>query len=169
MKKIFSLFILFLSITSIHAQDAGKKKEIPPYRILNTDSTYITPANLKKNKPVIIVYFAPDCTHCQHFTNELKAALNKELKQHSKPLHNTQIVMVTYAMLQSIQIFYKDFGLSKYPNIVVGTEGYTYLVQRYYEVKSTPYIAVYNKHGQLIQGFEKAPKIADLLAALKKA
>ncbi len=170
MKKLFcSLLFLLFFVVSLHAQDSNKNKWIPPFRILKTDSVYITPAYLKKNKPVMIIYFAPDCTHCLHFTYDLKDAMDKEIKQHGKTLRNTQIVMVTFAMLQSIQVFYKDLGLAKYPNIIVGTEGYTYLVQRFYQVKTTPYIAVYNRGGQLIQAFEKVPKISELLAALKKA
>ena len=51
----------------------------------------------------------------------------------------------------------------------MGTEGYTYVVQRYYDVKSTPYIAVYDKKGKLIKGFDKIPTMQDILAELKKA
>jgi hypothetical protein len=78
-------------------------------------------------------------------------------------------VMVTFVtQLKAIQVFYRDFDLKKYPNITVGTEGYTYLVQKYYQVKTTPYIALYDRNGKMTQGFDKPPAIDDLAAAVQK-
>src|ERR1700710_2655428 len=91
---------------------------IPPYHILTTDSVYVTPANLKKNKPVVIIYFSPDCGHCQH--------MMKEMKPKMKEFGDAQIVMITFmdpSMLIAVKTFYQDFGLKKYPNFIVGTEG----------------------------------------------
>ncbi|MBW4891100.1 hypothetical protein KXQ82_15345 [Mucilaginibacter sp. HMF5004] len=167
MKRIALLFSFILTFASLNAQNGGKP--IPPYRILNPDSVYVTPAQLKKSGPVMIIYFSPDCTHCQHFTDEITDQLKAEKKQHKNLLHKTQIVMITWSSLQAIQVFYKDYELDKYPNITVGTEGYTYLVQKYYQVKTTPYIAVYTKAGKLVQAFEKVPKLSDVVAAIKKA
>lgn len=156
-----------LCINNIQAQKTDVKG-IPPYRLLTKDSTYITPANLKKDKPVMIIYFSPDCTHCQHLTFEMKEEFDKEKKKKDNTLRNTQIVMATWTQLQEIQIFYKEFELAKYPNIVVGTEGTTYVMQRYYQVKSTPYIAIYSKAGKLVKAFDKVPTITDIISTLKK-
>jgi hypothetical protein len=51
----------------------------------------------------------------------------------------------------------------------VGTEGHSYVVQKYYQVKTTPYIAVYDRKGNLVKAFEKAPTIDTLIATVKKA
>ena len=52
----------------------------------------------------------------------------------------------------------------------MGTEGYTYVVQRYYQVGTTPYIAIYDKKGKLSKTYTKPPeKIEELVAAVKKA
>jgi thiol-disulfide isomerase/thioredoxin len=167
MKKIALLFCLVLTLSSLNAQDGGKP--IPPYKILTTDSVYVTPAKLKKNAPVMIIYFSPDCTHCQHLTDELTDQLKTEEKQHKgMPLHKIQIVMITWSTLQAIQIFKKDYELGKFPNITIGTEGYTYTVQRYYQVKTTPYIAIYDKNGKPVHSFDKVPKFSDILEAVKK-
>lgn len=83
-----------------------------------------------------------------------------------------QIVMITWSNnfdIRAIKTFYHDFDLKKYPNIIVGTEGYTYTVQKYFQIETTPYIAVYNRSGKMVKGFAKAPTIEDLLAAVKKA
>jgi thioredoxin-related protein len=167
MKKTLFLFLLLISIITIKAQKTDTGKTIPPYRLLTKDSVYITQANLKKNKPVMIIYFSPDCTHCQRMTYEFKEEFTKEAKAKSKVLSHVQIVMATWTQLKAIQVFYRDFGLDKYPNIIVGTEGTTMQLQRYYQVKTTPYIAIYSKTGQLVKVFDKVPKIEDIIATLK--
>ena len=80
-----------------------------------------------------------------------------------------QIVLITFVtQLKAIQVFQRDFDLAKYHNITIGTEGYTYLVQKYYQIKNTPYIAIYNRNGKLSQAYPMVPKIPVLMAALKK-
>jgi len=79
------------------------------------------------------------------------------------------ITFVEPARLRAIKDFYKDFDLKKYPNFTVGTEGYTYVVQRYYQVATTPYIAIYDKNHKLSKAYTKPPKIEELVAAVRKA
>ena len=164
MKPLY-LILLFLGITlTACSQDAPPNKEIPPYKILTSDSVYATSANLKKNIPVMIMYFAPDCPHCQHMT--------EELTKHIKEFGNTQIVMITFVnpnvQFKAITKFVKDYHLKKYPNITVGTEGYTYFVQKFYQVRNTPYEAVYDKKHRLVETFAKIPDVKDLVKAVKE-
>jgi len=169
MKMINKLLLFFGLITIVSASCAqnppvSKSKAaqgIPPYRILNTDSVYVTPADLKKNMPVMVIYFSPDCSHCQHLMYELKPKMNE--------LKHVQVVMVTFVQqIKAIQVFYRDFDLKKYPNFTVGTEGYTYLVQRYFDVHMTPYIALYDKNRKLVKAWEKAPSADELADEAKK-
>jgi thioredoxin-related protein len=168
MKRTLCLFLLLIGITNIKAQKADTLKVLPHYRLLNQDSVYVTQANLKKDKPVMIIYFSPDCPHCQRLTYEFKDEFEKEAKHHTSELSHAQIVMATWTQFKAIQVFYREFGLNKYHNIVVGTEGTTMTLQRFYQVKTTPYIAIYSKTGQLVKVFDKVPKLEDILATLKK-
>ncbi len=161
MKRILFFLSLVITVGCTRAQNSGNIQNIPDYRILDADSVYRTPANLKKNQPVMIVYFSPDCSHCQHLMNEIKG----QMKDFSK----IQIVMVSAVDYRMIKGFYKDFGIAAYPNITVGTEGNSYKVLQYYNVKTTPYIAIYNHKHKLLKAYEKAPKIEDLAAMAKKA
>lgn len=160
MKKLLSLFVLVILASCIRAQDKGIEN-LPMYHIVNQDSVKMTSSNLKKNKPVMIIYFSPDCGHCQHLMYEMKPKLNK--------ISNVQIVMITFTPYVMVKDFYKSFGLKAYPNITVGTEGYTYEMQQYFHVKTTPFIAIYNKSGHLVKAYEKVPDIDDLIAAAQKA
>ena len=165
MKKLV-LFVCFIAAVACTNAQTQIKPFVPPpvipdYKILTTDSVYITPANLKKNKGTMIVYFAPDCSHCQH--------LMFELKSHMKEFKNIQVVMITFVQqLKAIQVFARDFNLKKYPNWTVGTEGYTYKVQQFYHVATTPYLAFYNKIGKPVKYIDKDPKVDTILAVVKK-
>lgn len=167
MKKLFLLLSLIIAAGCTRAQDTVNTKniqKIPPFKILKQDSTWFSAANLKKNKPVMIIYFSPDCSHCQH--------LMYDMKSHMKELRNVQIVMVTFteaSMLKMIQDFYKTFDLKKYPNITVGTEGHTYVVQRYYQVRTTPFIAIYGHDGKLVKAYAKVPAMPVLVKVAKGA
>ena len=165
MKKIVLILSLIIVAYSCNAQTGAKPNidKIPPFKILKPDSTWFTPNDLKKGKPVMVIYFSPDCSHCQHMMYDMKP----KMKQFS----NAQIVMVTFTdfnRLAMIRNFVRDFDLAKYHNIIVGTEARTYLVQRYYQVATTPYVAIYDKKGKLIRAFNRLPAIDTLAATVKK-
>jgi len=171
MKKIFFFLSLIIIAGCSQAQTTSPEKlpapnidKIPAFRLLTKDSTYITNANLKKDKPVMLIYFAPDCSHCQRLMYEMKPDMEK--------FKGVQIVMVTFIqtnMLKMLKEFYRDYNFAAYPNILMGTEYPNYVVQRYYNVSTTPYIAIYDHKGKLVKAFEKAPKMAELEAAIKKS
>jgi peroxiredoxin len=164
MKKLFVLFCLIIAAGCSHAQEHDSPgASLPSYRVLTTDSNWITPASLKA-KRTLLIYFAPDCPHCQHLTMDIK----QKIKQFS----DTQIVMVTWSNnydIRAIKNFVRDFDLKKYPNITVATEGYTYQMQKYFKIETTPYVAVYNSKGKLAKAFRKQPEADDVLKAVKAA
>jgi thiol-disulfide isomerase/thioredoxin len=162
MKNILILLSLIIVTGCTRAQDVSKIQNIPPYKVLSApDSAYKTPANLKKDQPVMVVYFSPDCSHCQHLMYEMKG----QMKDFSK----IQVVMITPVDYKMVKGFYRDFGISEYPNFTVGTEGYSYQVLKYYNVKMTPYIAIYNHKHKLLKAYDKVPKIKELAGMVKKA
>lgn len=160
MKYLFIAFFFLFGSMETFAQRNPVPQGIPPFRILSiADSTYLTPANLKKNKPVVIIYFAPDCDHCLKFT---KAILSK-----IKTFRDAQLIFITFAGYRNTKDFVKKFGLAKYPNITVGTEGYTYTVQRFYKVSITPFTAVYDKQQRLLKTFPQIPNVEEITSLLR--
>jgi thiol-disulfide isomerase/thioredoxin len=164
MKKLLLLFCLVIAAGCTRAQNNAPVTGMPPYHILTIDSTYATPANLKKHRRVMLIYFGTDCPHCQHLTMELKSKM--------KEFGDTQIVMITWSDkfdIRAIKAFYRDYGLKKYPNITMGTEGYTYTVQKYFRILTTPFIAVYDNEGKMVKSYDKSPDIDALVATVKSA
>jgi thioredoxin-related protein len=164
MKKLFVLFCLIIAAGCSRAQENDKAgAAIPPYKVLTTDSNWVTPANLKARR-TLLIYFAPDCPHCQHLT--------MDIRQKIKQFGDTQIMMMTWSNnydIRAIKNFVRDFNLKKYPNITVATEGYTYLIQKYFKIETTPYVGIYNSKGKLTKAFRKQPEADDVLKAVKAA
>src|SRR6185436_1169349 len=110
------LFFLFCIISiSAHTQtqtDPPYKRfpTIPPLKLLLTDSsTVFTDKDLKKNKPVFLILFSPECEHCQKETEELITKIDS--------FKNIQIVMATFMPVDKIRPFYNDYKLDRFPNI----------------------------------------------------
>jgi len=162
MKNIVLFLGLIITAGCTRAQNNTKIQNIPAYRILCApDSSYRTLANLKKDQPVMIVYFSPDCGHCQQLMYEMKGRM--------KDFAKIQVVMVTPVDYKLVKVFYRDFGISAYKNFTVGTEGYSYQVLKYYDVKMTPYIAIYDHKHKLLKAYSSAPKVKELAAMVNKA
>jgi thioredoxin-related protein len=164
MKKLLVLFCLIIATGCSFAQVNDKVgAAIPQYKVLTADSVWKTTANLKPRR-TLIIYFGTDCPHCQHLT--------MDLKQKIKQLGDTQIMMITWSNnydIRAIKNFVRDFDLKKYPNITVATEGYSYTLQKFYKIETTPYIAVYNSKGKLTKAFRKQPETDEVIAAVKVA
>lgn len=133
---------------------------LPPIRILLSDSaTLYTKAEIPAGKPVVFMIFSPDCSHCQDETQELKAYMNE--------LKDVQIVMITFHPLWQMNDFISKYGLTAYKNIVVGKD-ISYMTMDFYGLRKIPYLALYNKKGNLIGGFEGSLPLPLLIELLKK-
>jgi thiol-disulfide isomerase/thioredoxin len=159
------LFLLMIALLGLYAQNSfaqlpPDKKEMPAFKIQMTDSKYFTAADLKKNEPVILIYFSPTCDHCKAFTEKLLPHINE--------LGKTQIVMVTFLPINEIVPFENEYHLEKYPNLKIGTEGYSFTVQKYYAIRNFPMTAVFNKHEVLDTIYRQAPDVNVLVSEVKK-
>src|ERR1044072_5869450 len=120
MKNILIFFTIFLSV-SVLAQDkdslapSRQFKTIPQFKILLMDSTtWFTKAGLSSKKPTWIIYFSPDCGHCQIETEEIISNI--------KSLQNVQILLVTSRPFEDVKAFYDHYLLKRFPNITVGID-----------------------------------------------
>jgi len=154
--------------SSSTAEQPAKPKlnidKIPAFKILTQDSVYVNNSILQTGKPVVFIYFSPDCSHCQR--------MMYELKPYMKDFSKSQVVMVTFiqvSYLKMLKEFRRDFSLGSYPNFITGTEYPDYKLQRYYQVATTPFIAIYDRKGKLVKYFDKLPKdITEFVDVVKK-
>lgn len=157
-KIIFSLSFIFLSI-QVLAQAPDSTYKIAPFKITLSDGKQFKSTDLKPGS-AILIYFSPDCDHCQEFT--------KEIVQNYSKIRNKQIVMITAQPLSMVKRFIQDYSLSKYPNIKIGSEGKTYKVQYYYQIQSFPFVAMYNRNGRLSTVYQGRQPFSQFLKGIQR-
>jgi thioredoxin-related protein len=158
-RKLAILFLLLTASITSYSQSAASSGKIAPFQIRLTNGQQFTSSQLAAG-PVVLVYFSPDCDHCQDFTKDM-------LKNYSV-IANKQVVMVTFQAMDMLKPFVTQYRLGTYPNIKVGTEGTSYLVQRYYQIRSFPYIAIYDKKGNLVKTYEGEQPHDEIFKTIKQ-
>lgn len=126
---------------------------------MQTSGRMIGPAVLAPGKPVMLIYFAPDCSHCTTLLN----GVFKEMPA----FKNTTLLLATFKPVADLQAFERAYKTTSYPNIITGTEGNTFFLRYFYNVQRTPFVACYNKKGQLVRTYSNEPTVKDLLAGMK--
>lgn len=132
---------------------------IPPFRLLKLDSaTYLTKEDLRKNRKTIVMYFSPSCEHCKHQTEAILADF--------KDFKDIEIVMATYMPFSEMKEFDEHYKIYEHPNIKIGRDE-KFVLPPFYRIKNLPYLALYDRRGNLITTFEGTQKTDTLLKALK--
>lgn len=160
MKKCVLSLCLLVSFTLLFSQanvEPPYKRfpTAPPLKLLLTDSTTIfTDKDLKKDVPLFFILFSPDCDHCQKETEELIDMIDS--------FKNIQIVMATTLHFDKMKWFYNHYQLQRFSNITVGFD-MQYILPTYYRISSMPFLAFYNKKGNLIEGIQGALPLKKVL------
>lgn len=164
MKRLFTIAFLLTALCSL-AQTAPQQAPylrfptLPPLQLLLGDSTTkYTKEDVPRKKPVLIMVFSPDCSHCQHTAEELMAA-----KEKWNDLH---IVMATLHPLWQMNAFVEKYDLKHLPNLVVGKD-VSYILPSFYGLHNLPYLAFYNKKGSLITGFEGSMPLDKIVSTFR--
>ncbi len=163
MKKILlPAFLIMVCLTASFSQTmvSQASSAIPTFRMQLTNGQYFSSADIPKSKPFVLIYFAPDCDHCLVLMDQLFKKIHQ--------LDKTSVVMITFKPLSELSAFEKKYNTTKYPNIKVGTEGYSYVLRNYYKLEKTPFTAVYDKKGLLAFSYKNETPVDEMLARVKK-
>ncbi|MER3472101.1 MAG: hypothetical protein C4330_12480 [Chitinophagaceae bacterium] len=130
---------------------------VPAFQLLLSDSTTMyKKADLPKNKPTLIMLFSPECSHCKHTAEEMTRLKDS--------LQDIQIIMATMYPLWEMNAFAQRHGLNEWKNVVFGKDIY-YILPSFYQIHNLPYMALYDKKGNLIaaeEGSLPIPKVLEL-------
>ncbi|HEY6502387.1 MAG TPA: redoxin domain-containing protein [Chitinophagaceae bacterium] len=162
MQKLIAAIIGLLLSAVINAQadpastpPYKRFPSVPPFKLLKTDSVSVfTKADLKKNRPVLVILFSPECDHCKHETEEIIRRIDDFKK--------IQIVMATMMPLNTARQFYEEYELARFENITVGKD-MDNLLPTYYAINNLPFLAFYDKKGKLIDVFEGSLPVEKVL------
>lgn len=159
MRHTFLLRTTFLCLAFLFSSVA-LAQAFPPFKMKLTNGTVFSDLNLAKNKPLILIYFDPDCDHCQILMNHFFKKINE--------CKNAQIVMVTFKPINEVRDFEKNYKTAAHKNITVGIEDPLFYFRYYFKLLILPFTALYDKKGKLIYSWQKETPVNDLLARLKK-
>jgi thioredoxin-related protein len=164
--KSLLLFLIFISITASASASTDsipvhlKGLKIPDFKLLLVDSvTNFYTENLDPEKNTLIMMFSPDCDHCQHQT--------EDIIKNIEAFSNTQIVMNTVLPFSQMKQFYETYQLQRFKNIIMGRD-VLFFFSPYFRARFTPYLALYNKKGELLYTNDGQVKIETLIAQLPK-
>src|SRR5437016_6206191 len=73
MRKRNSILILFISLSLLlfSYSDASAQGKVPPFRIMQSNGKVFKAEDLPFEKPILIIYFSPECDHCLTFMKDL--------------------------------------------------------------------------------------------------
>jgi thiol-disulfide isomerase/thioredoxin len=154
MKSTSILIIVLLFAAGLHAQGV----KLPPFTMTQTNGKTFKAESLPMGKPIVVIYFSPECEHCQKLMNEFFKRTN-EFKKAS-------VVMITYLSLETVKKFEAEYKISNYPNIYVGTEGISFYLKNYYGLLNMPFTALYDKNGNLVSTYRQEATLSDIAKKL---
>jgi thiol-disulfide isomerase/thioredoxin len=109
---------------------------LPLLKVLQLDSTPILLKKLFiKNKPTVLIFFNPDCDHCQQELENIIA--------HNADVKNTQFICISNRPLFMVKPFAKQLKINKTPNIKMVSVPDNAMF-RYYGIGGFPSMIIYN-------------------------
>jgi len=165
MKKVLLFLMAAVVSAAVYAQAPDttsylSNKNIPPISLIQGDSSLFTNKDIPAGKPVVIIYFSPECGHCQLTAQEIKNNIDS--------VKDAFFVWVSYFPVPEIKDFAIKYKLAQYDNFKFGRDP-KYAIPSFYKVKFTPFMAVYNTNGRLMQTFDQGTTPETLSALVRKA
>lgn len=158
-KKSFFAVLLAVFLAMLLVSNTAVSQTLPDFKMKLTNGSTFSTTNVSHKKPVLVIYFAPDCEHCR--------ALMDQLLPQMSAFKNTQILLVTFESLDDIAWFENHYHTNKYPNIKVGMEVPVFFLKNYYHVEHTPFTALFNKNGKLMISYKEFTPVSELIKWVK--
>lgn len=136
----------------------GFSPTLPNFQFVKPNGEIFTNQNLHKGKATIVLFFDPDCDHCQKQADWIAAS--------PESFKNAQLLWVSTAEPDAINIFHKSrFGKYPYPVFFVKDKNYKFDSIFGYSV--APTILVYSSTGQLQKSFKNEVSVYELVKYIK--
>ena len=156
--------IILLLCTGLLSCHFGQENSIanystlPSFDMLLTDSTTLLHArDIPVGKPLVLVYFRPDCPHCQV---ETKSILND-----IDSLRNFQICLLANAPIEDLRIYSQYYHLNQYTNIIIGKD-YQNSFAHVFKPNAVPFVAIYNEKRKLAKIYYGEISVNTLVTAI---
>ena len=159
------LLYMFLGLMAA-CQSGGDHKtlsgiaKLPSFKILSVDSTCcFSSDNFQMGQPTVLLYFDPDCEHCQQETRSILANMDK--------LKGARICLVTNGEASELKKFSEVFRLDSVKNVLIGKD-YNYSFYRAFLPPTVPYMAIYNGRKDLVKVYSGETDIHFIIDATRE-
>src|SRR5690349_13413903 len=98
---VFMLLVLFAS--SVTVAQSGK---VPPFQMMQANGKVFRAQDLPMGKPILLVYFSPECDHCEKM---LKSFFKK-----ASDFQKASVALITYLPVDKVAKFTKEYNLAKH-------------------------------------------------------
>lgn len=156
----FLLLSLIFLMTFFFTEAMAQSDKLPPFRIIQPNGKVFKAEYLPFEKPIVIIYFSPDCEDCLEFMDSFFKKIYD--------FNEASIVMITFMPIEYLTKFSMKYGIKGRGNIYLGTEGSSYFVRDYFKMDGIPFVALYDKDGNVKSTYCKSIPLNDLIASLKK-
>ncbi len=133
-----------------------EKPQLPNFQVTDVTGKTFTTGELPKNRPTVVIFFHPDCEHCQ--------AEATELQPHLAAFANTNFLMITWDAIPKIKGFMEKYKLTE--SVTACQIDPTTLAQTYGQL-SLPAIFIYNSNQELVQQLNSEARADAILTYLK--
>lgn len=111
---------------------------MPSFNLLLLDSvTQFNTQQIPEGKPIALLYFSPDCEHCQKET--------KGIIQKMDSLNQVEFYFITNDPFERLQVYNHAYKLYKYSNIILGRD-YDFAFIRHFKEAAPPYLVIYDQY-----------------------
>jgi thiol-disulfide isomerase/thioredoxin len=139
------LFMLIGIYSKIHLRNIlSNSIECFPSFSFKTMSDSIFNSNQIKHGPVLIIYFHPECEHCQYEINDLI--------ENNVPIPNLQILLITYAPKESVIEYLTELNYNG--NLILPLLDETFSFGKYFGSDMVPSTYIYDEELKLIDHFD---------------
>jgi thiol-disulfide isomerase/thioredoxin len=158
-KNVFVFLLSMVFVAALLFATPAISQTLPEFKVKLTDGTTISSTKTLGKKPLLVIYFAPDCDHCRKLMDQLFPQM--------KFFKNTEILMVTFESLNDVAWFENHYKTKNYPNIKVGMESPVFFLKNYYHLERTPFTALFNKKGKLVASYKEYTPVSELIKWMK--
>jgi thiol-disulfide isomerase/thioredoxin len=171
MKNLFKWVILFLVLALISLMIAGiirkskegklakEKIETLPDFSFKTINDSIFSRNQIKDGPVLILFFNPECEHCQY---QVQAVIKNR-----EAISDVLVLMISNAGKEIVMDFIKSYNLIDFPRLVVLLDD-THSFDKFFGTETVPASFIYDKKLKLTKYFHGEATFETILGYLKK-
>lgn len=161
MKRTSIIFLLVFYASCASKKETDKAiATLPPFDVLLIDSTtLLNSKQIPTGNPIVLMYFSPECEHCQKETKEIIHNIDR--------LKDVRLFFVTPLSHTELVTFYKHYQLSHYKNIVAATD-YNYSFYNAFKPTDVPYWAIYNDRKELVRTIKGEVPMTELIDVIEE-